>query len=443
MKYLYILLLINLSIDLSSQENLGCSGLKFEHHIDSIIIAGQVRNAEAIRNYLIEKSTRSAPGVVFQWPLRAAQQYAEMPDYYTISNYVDQDPATPQTLDYNCGNRTYDGHRGIDITLWPFMWHMMDNDYVEVVAAADGLVTTVNDEEQNDNNCMGGNSANTDNNTVIITHADSSISVYFHIKSFSVTVAEGDLVKAGDKIALVASSGYSSGPHLHFGVRDANNNLIEPFSGTCNGLNNESWWQNQKPYWNPRVNRVMCHSADPSLVGYNIGWCDTEFIHGKNNFSQNDDIFFGVAMTDIQTGMTVDIDVYFPNGNSWFSSSYTHAQPADNALYLTVANSIPANAPSGTYQIRVDIGQEEFYHYFTVNCPTTTAVSADLMYDKGFHAGTTLVCSSTLKESGLPPSYTNTKLKLQSGIEIKLLPGFHSPSGTNFYTKLRGCNYTH
>ncbi len=41
---------------------------------------------------------------------------------------------------------------------------------------------------------------------------------FVHIKQFSASVGEGDLVAAGDRIALLGNSGYSTIPHLHFAV---------------------------------------------------------------------------------------------------------------------------------------------------------------------------------------------------------------------------------
>ncbi len=54
-------------------------------------------------------------------------------------------------------------------------------------------------------------------NYVMINHGGGVYTVYMHCSSLS--VSEGDEVSQGQKIAAVGSTGYSTGPHLHFGIR--------------------------------------------------------------------------------------------------------------------------------------------------------------------------------------------------------------------------------
>jgi murein DD-endopeptidase MepM/ murein hydrolase activator NlpD len=54
-------------------------------------------------------------------------------------------------------------------------------------------------------------------NTVIIDHGTGIYSIYMHLSKFN--VIPGDLVSKGDIIGFVGSSGRSSGPHLHFGLK--------------------------------------------------------------------------------------------------------------------------------------------------------------------------------------------------------------------------------
>lgn len=62
---------------------------------------------------------------------------------------------------------------------------------------------------------------------VIILHRDGRQTLYGHLSE--VNVSEGDLVFQAQVIGLSGSTGDSTGPHLHFEVRDGNNPLYALF----------------------------------------------------------------------------------------------------------------------------------------------------------------------------------------------------------------------
>lgn len=82
----------------------------------------------------------------------------------------------------------------------------------KIVAAADGKVTF--------SGTMGGYG-----NLIIITHENGIQTYYGHCSKLCAKV--GDEVKAGDEIALVGSTGNSTGNHLHFEIRK-NGTTINP-----------------------------------------------------------------------------------------------------------------------------------------------------------------------------------------------------------------------
>ncbi len=64
-------------------------------------------------------------------------------------------------------------------------------------------------------------------NYVVISHGNGVSTVYMHASALY--VSEGDMVAQGQKIAAVGSTGYSTGPHLHFGVI-VNGSYVNPLN---------------------------------------------------------------------------------------------------------------------------------------------------------------------------------------------------------------------
>jgi murein DD-endopeptidase MepM/ murein hydrolase activator NlpD len=62
-------------------------------------------------------------------------------------------------------------------------------------------------------------------NSVVIDHGQGLFSVYFHLDKLFVSTVE--FVKRGQLIGAVGSTGFSTGPHLHFTMSCAQSN-IEP-----------------------------------------------------------------------------------------------------------------------------------------------------------------------------------------------------------------------
>lgn len=135
------------------------------------------------------------------------------------------------TTDWACSDLTYGGHRGSDFGVGS--WTGMEEGR-EIVAAAAGVVTATNDGVADDcttGDCDGGGGYG---NYVWIQHPDGTQTIYAHMRTWTVAVSTGQSVACGDYLGQVGSSGYSTGPHLHFEVRDAAGDRVDPFNGSCN-----------------------------------------------------------------------------------------------------------------------------------------------------------------------------------------------------------------
>ncbi len=260
---------------------------------------------------LIENKTLAHP--LFIWPV-TKNPNTKYKNVWSISNYVDHNLAYPDQLqDWNCGTRTYDtvdgyNHKGIDIFTWPFGWYMMDFDQAHVIAAADGIIIGKSNGNF-DRNCGFGNG---NWNAVYIQHADGSVSWYGHLKNNSLTSKSiGSPVSAGEYLGVVGSSGNSTGPHLHLEVYNSNNQLVDTYSGSCNiwASSTDSWWANQKPYVDPKINGIFTHS---DLVVFND--CGVqETTNFKDSFNTGEKVVVYMYFADLPVGKNVNFKLIRPD----------------------------------------------------------------------------------------------------------------------------------
>jgi hypothetical protein len=411
---------------------------KLEMKARSAAARASVMKTVAFRQ-LVEAEKERNPAqthVYFDWPLEMVPAYNHIHHEYTIEFYVDHDNTSVKE-DYLCNERTYNGHDGTDINIWPFFWHMMAQEYVHVVAAAPGIVTHVEDNNNNDQNCAGCNM--TANNYISILHSDGSTSFYLHIKDGSALVDSGDVVTTGTPIAFVGSSGCSYNPHLHFQVEDPSGGRIDPFAGSCNGDNGtDTWWLDEKPYWEPRINRLMTHSAEPSLHGYDGSneWCPIgEDINKKNQFNQGETVWFGTAIYSPQPDDEIDFRIYEPDGDLLWTHTYTYSgnEPTVKEYYV-FGNILSSNAPSGTYRFRAFYHNVVYNHWFTVGCTSSYTLSGGLPFHHGYIASSSITNSGQTTGGGRTAYY-------QSAGHIQLNPGFHAGGGVSLKARIKSCGH--
>lgn len=114
--------------------------------------------------------------------------------------------------------KTEGQHTGIDID-------GVTEAVTNVIAVKDGVVVYPNassptncPSSRGTDNCGGGYG-----NYVIIQHNDGTYTLYAHLYADSITVTANDSVRQGQVIGKVGSSGNSTGPHLHFEIRQGSN----------------------------------------------------------------------------------------------------------------------------------------------------------------------------------------------------------------------------
>ncbi|KAA0565357.1 M23 family metallopeptidase [Bacillus sp. CH30_1T] len=98
------------------------------------------------------------------------------------------------------------GHKGIDLGL---------SEGTPLRSLYDGVVERVVD--YGDENIGKG---------IIVRFADGREGIYGHLSDIKVKV--GQLVSEGDVIGLSGNTGFSTGAHLHFGLKDGNGSFVDP-----------------------------------------------------------------------------------------------------------------------------------------------------------------------------------------------------------------------
>lgn len=308
----------------------------------------KIASQNAIRLSLNSRSVNSkTANVTFDWPLQKDISLAD-PGYYAISNYVDQNTASSQVKDYNCGSITYDGHKGTDIVLWPFNYDKMNGNLVKVVAAEAGTITYWHDGEFDLNCASNSNPAN----AIIIQHVDGSVALYWHMKKSSLTAkGVGSAVSKGEFLGVVGSSGNSTDPHLHFEVYTtaSKTNLIDPFSGTCNLLNGtSSWWTSQLPYYDAKLDKIMTGSALPV-----VKWgcpANGSVSYEKKTFSPGEIVYLSAFYHLERSADNTAFKIYRPDGSVWKTWSRTSTSDNNYPTYWCWNYTLPTNAPMGKWK---------------------------------------------------------------------------------------------
>ena len=99
---------------------------------------------------------------------------------------------------------------------------------------------------------------------VFITHPDGNVTIYEHLLS-NIHAVVGEKVQQGDVIGYSGSTGNSTGPHLHFEVRDENGKAFDPMAlPLMSFADAPQYTEQEKPKEHPPVEgicRIVCSAA--------------------------------------------------------------------------------------------------------------------------------------------------------------------------------------
>ncbi len=378
----------------------------------------------------IQPSQQKLPHPLLIHPLRKA---AHCSDFYpsSIWQLLDQNPAVGSgsfntngstNRDYFCGNRTYDNvngynHSGTDYGLWPFGWFKMDQNMVDVVAAAPGIILA-KDDGNPDRSCNGAVQS-TNWNAVYVQHNDGSVAWYGHLKQNSLTFKPvGSTVESGEYLGAVGSSGFSTAPHLHLELYSADNQLIDPYGGSCNGITGtDSWWLQQEPYLKKQVNAISLHRSLLTVTNN----CPAENVEKPNELgtvgADGATFYIYVWGRDIELNDRITTTLYRPDGSLYSTVSYisTFASPT---FYTYYSQTIASSEALGPWNARITYGGQTYEKTFVVTGPgadlslsmntsaLTVPVNTTVGYELTVKNEGTLTANNVLIKAYLPENLT-------------------------------------
>ena len=272
---------------------------------------------------------------------------------WRIVNFADLDPRPGMLRDYKGGKFTYDldtgGHDAIDLGTGQFA--ATDRE-VGIYAAAAGVVSSIHDGEYDRNTGFADPAPPA--NYVIVDHGNGWQTWYWHLRRDSVSVKVGDPVNAGDLLGWMGSSGFSTGPHVHFAV-EYRNHTVETM------LDPATYWITPPAY--PADYRHAISSGLSSLAPTASEW--NERPQDMRVFKPGNSVYFWVIAGAMLPGDIRTIRYLRPDGTTFFEQDYNQGTAFYNASQWYYFVTLPANAPLGTWttswlQNGVELARESF-----------------------------------------------------------------------------------
>ncbi len=166
--------------------------------------------------------------------------------------------------DYGCGRNTYENHSGTDFRVY----------FTDILAMAPATVISTNNGCANygslTNYCGGGCG-----NYVKVRFDDGTTGLHCHLQLNSIVVRPGQRLECGQKIAVSASSGRSTGPHLHI-TYVTGSTQRDLYAGSCS--NSPGYWVQQRGFLQaPGVDcERTCECSPGATQSRGCGRCGTQ-----------------------------------------------------------------------------------------------------------------------------------------------------------------------
>lgn len=271
-----------------------------------------------------------------KWPTNGTQSSA-----WATWSFFDRDQTSGKE-DYmgytGLSAKAFDGSRGLSLAIPSF--RQMDQGQ-QVLAAAAGKVIAAKSTYYDRN--YGSNSAgcSSEDNYIIIRHANGYTTEYHHLKKNSVLVSVGNNVTAGQVIAAVGSSGCSSHPHLYFEVRNCQHERLD---ASALGM-----WLNAPTYNAPR-NFMDVYVKKGSFTYYRM-------VNPSANISSIENwrtLGVAFAFAGAQEDDVIKVEVLRPNGTvhkNWELTFDDSLMPYKTLSLWTFSTNL-GNQQTGTWAIR-------------------------------------------------------------------------------------------
>jgi hypothetical protein len=174
------------------------------------IVAASGLSAFAVAHASLPEPARPISAPVRAAPVQTAQTLEAAAEDAFLITFREPVPGHAVVSPFGLRQLPWEGagrlHEGVDISA---------DSGVPVIAAADGVVIAAGE---------GGGYGR----FVAVRHAVGLTTFYAHLGGIRAGVKQGLEVKAGDALGQVGSTGSSTGPHLHFEIRDAADHPLNP-----------------------------------------------------------------------------------------------------------------------------------------------------------------------------------------------------------------------